>query len=332
MTDENEGSIPENDGSTQAGQPSASATAPDLSTVGIDDSEISKSLEPFVVEYLSPDDPRWQQRASALARRWRGNLWWRRVTGWRFAGKRTPEKVRSIYEPKITASDWPDPYVIRPSQKESLAEWRNQGLVFGKKGAIARIHLTLIARVIEVLRPRTVLEVGCGDGINLFSLASRFPEIKFAGGELTESGVARAQSVQQADGLPRGLTNYCPWPVVDPTAFRRIDFRQADARNLPFKDNAFDLVITRQALEQMDLIRDAALSEIARVAGKNTIMAEPFADFNRDPLRRNYVRAKQYFTLNIEELKTFGIEPITVFSDLPQALRMGIGVVVGRVG
>jgi hypothetical protein len=61
-------------------------------------------------------------------------------------------------------------------------------------------------------------------------------------------------------------------------------------------------------------------------------MAEPFADFNRDPLRRNYVRAKQYFTLNIEELKTFGIEPITVFSDLPQALRMGIGVVVGRVG
>ena len=76
MTSENEGSI-------QTGQPSTSATAPDLSTVGIDDSEISKSLEPFVVEYLSLNDLRWQQRANALARRWRGNLWWRRVTGWR---------------------------------------------------------------------------------------------------------------------------------------------------------------------------------------------------------------------------------------------------------
>jgi hypothetical protein len=60
-------------------------------------------------------------------------------------------------------------------------------------------------------------------------------------------------------------------------------------------------------------------------------MAEPFADFNRDYLRRTYVAAKDYFSLPVEGLRRFGIEPEQRFADYPQNLLLGIGVVLGRV-
>jgi tRNA G46 methylase TrmB len=39
-------------------------------------------------------------------------------------------------------------------------------------------------RVIGHVRPRSVLEVGCGNGINLILLAGNFPDTEFARVEL----------------------------------------------------------------------------------------------------------------------------------------------------
>jgi len=47
----------------------------------------------------------------------------------------------------------------------------------------------------------------------------------------------------------------------------------ADARNLPFKDNAFDTVATKNLLQHL-LFYEKAISEIIRVASKDIVLAE----------------------------------------------------------
>ena len=106
---------------------------------------------------------------------------------------------------------------------------------------------------------------------------------------------------------PEWLERYCPAPVADAGAYRRIRFEQGDACRLAFPDDSFDVVITRQALEQMNKIRDEALSEIARVARHHVVLGEPFADFNREGLRLDYVKAKEYLDLPVAELARFGL-------------------------
>jgi len=47
----------------------------------------------------------------------------------------------------------------------------------------------------------------------------------------------------------------------------------ADARNLPFKDNAFDTVATKNLLQHLPFY-EKAISEIIRVASKDIVLAE----------------------------------------------------------
>jgi ubiquinone/menaquinone biosynthesis C-methylase UbiE len=162
------------------------------------------------------------------------------------------------------------------------------------------------------------LEVGCGNGINLILLAGRFPEIRFAGVELTEAGHRAARALQEQGELPAGMADYAPLPLADPTAFRTIDFRQGNATRLPFEDGAFDLVITVLALEQMERVREQALGEIARVAGRHSLMIEPFRDVNQAFWPRLNVLRRDYFRGEIEDLARYGLEPVLALGDFPQ--------------
>jgi ubiquinone/menaquinone biosynthesis C-methylase UbiE len=138
--------------------------------------------------------------------------------------------------------------------------------------------------------------------------------------------------VRKESALPPVIAGYCPWGVADPGAYRRIDFQLGDATRLPFDDNSFDLVFTRQALEQMEAVRDAALAEISRVAKTHVLMLEPFADFNSSPLNRDFVAAKDYFSLPVAGLSRFGITPTFTHDDFPQKLTLGQGLVAGKIG
>ncbi|MBM3585698.1 MAG: class I SAM-dependent methyltransferase, partial [Alphaproteobacteria bacterium] len=106
-------------------------------------------------------------------------------------------------------------------------------------------------------------------------------EVSFAGIELTATGVAQAHAVVGAATLPARLADYCPAPVADPTAHRRIDIRRGNALDLPFEAGAFDLVFTRQALEQMDMIRralarpDRAGGQVPCAAGRTLRRRQP---------------------------------------------------------
>ena len=84
----------------------------------------------------------------------------------------------------------------------AIAEVRTQEL---DGVAAARLRAPIFAAVLAELKPRTVLEVGCGNGINLLSLADAFPDVKFTGLDLTAEGIAAAKKLQEGEALPEAL-------------------------------------------------------------------------------------------------------------------------------
>jgi len=197
--------------------------------------------------------------------------------------------------------------------------------------AAARLRAPLLAAVIERLQPKKVLEVGCGNGINLLSLAGHFPDVEFTGIDLTPAGIEAAKKVQAESELPRQLADYIPLEATGPDAFKRIRLMVGSAAELPFADGEFDLVYTVLAVEQMERIRDSALSEIARVSGGHVLMLEPFRDSNRRGLRRLYALSRNYFRGSIDGLRQFGLEPLWATDDFPQEAFLGSPLVLSKV-
>ena len=166
-------------------------------------------------------------------------------------------------------------------------------------------------------------------------LSARFPEVRFSGVELTAAGVQAAKQVVALPELPPEIQQFAVEPLQDLTAHRRLDVRQASAAQLPFADGSFDLVYTSLALEQMEEIRDTALSEVARVARDQVAMIEPFRDWNAEGLRHDYVVSRDIFSARISDLPRFGLTPALVVDDIPHKITLGAGLVVatkqGRV-
>lgn len=296
--------------------------------------EIEQLLDGWVVERHGVTSPEWARIVAAETWKMRG----KRIKfgllgalpGASALGKyRTEHFIKAQYSSTWSRHDWPDKTKPPCNKDRIAADWRDAGFVL-RRGAWSRMSLALMTKAIEQTRPKRVLEVGCGWGINLFTLSARFPDIEFTGVELTDVGIDRARATQGLDAMPDPLVRYGAWQDFDHTAFKRIEFRQGDATDLPFDDGAFDLVFSNAALEQMENVREKALSEIRRVAAAHLAMCEPFGDFNTDPLRRLSIRAKNYLTLRVDELTGYGIEPVHVFADWPNKITAGMGFVLAR--
>jgi ubiquinone/menaquinone biosynthesis C-methylase UbiE len=192
------------------------------------------------------------------------------------------------------------------------------------------VYDLLLSSLVDELKPQNALEVGCGNGLNLFVLSALHPATKWGGVELTESGVAVARAIQQEPELPKNLQDFAPGTLASVTAHREIQIQQGNVLALPFPDRSFDLVFTVLALEQMQAIGDQALSEIARVARRHAVFIEPFAEFNSTETRKHYLRHRGYLDLPVSELKRFGLDVIDIFEDMPQKLTIGAGLVICR--
>ncbi len=207
--------------------------------------------------------------------------------------------------------------------------WNDRNLAIDGFAA-ARLRAPLLAAVIDRLAPKTVLEVGCGNGINLFSLAGHFPEVTFTGIDQSAAGIEAAKAVQAGAKLPPALAEYIPLAMADAEAFRRIRFLQGSAAELPFADGEFDLVYTVLAVEQMERSRDRAVAEIARVAEGHALLLEPFRDANRRGLRRLYALSRNFFRGSIEGLNRFGLDPVWATDDFPQEAFLGSPLVLAK--
>jgi SAM-dependent methyltransferase len=295
----------------------------------IADSEISRILEGRVVESFDVNDPHWQKIcAEAIGSR---PASWRRILGRRLkAGGRNGREqleVRKTYDQHYGATSAVADWLVELDKRSLVAQWRDKGFVL-TPGALRLAHLLYIARAIEVLRPASVLEVGCGNGNMLFSLSAMFPEVKFSGVELSAAGVALAVKAQEQGALPASFAAAFTAPVLDPMAHLRVSVQVADARMLPFADRSIDLVYTRLALEQMEQIRPQVIDQIARVANRAVALVEPWRDFNRADPGRAYIRRMGYFNGEARELEKNGFSPVLVTDDIPQKVQFSAGPVI----
>ena len=226
------------------------------------------------------------------------------------------KKAFSRYEPKTTPGGAP-------------WEWGDLKWTISNEGGAA-IRLVYLEEVLRNLNPASVLEVGAGNGINLLMLASRFPEISFAGVEPTEGGFRTAQAVIQEGVLPESLVQFAPFAVQSTSSVAGIRMVQESAQKLSFPTASVDVVMTSLALEQMEQIRHEALTEIARVAKDWVVMLEPFREVNSKGLKRLYVDTYDYFQGAISELKDYGMQVEKIYFDMPHKSILGTALVIAR--
>jgi 2-polyprenyl-3-methyl-5-hydroxy-6-metoxy-1,4-benzoquinol methylase len=107
--------------------------------------------------------------------------------------------------------------------------------------------------------PRSVLDVGCGEGVLAHRWAQRLEGRRVVGIDLEEPSIQAGWASRQAPNL---------------------EYRVMRAENLPFADGEFDLA---SAIEVLEHVPDPAhtLAEMARCAGRSLLVSVP-----REPLWR----------------------------------------------
>lgn len=293
--------------------------------VVINREEIEEIFMPYVAKKFASEDREWVKLRRNLQVEQKIRRIRHCLLGWTGKYRRTQEGVEGGYNVV-----WKTPLEEQVQHKFAppvLCEWNGQGFLAYSYG-IKKVHHLLLARTIRELRPRRVLEVGCGNGLNLFMLSNMFPDVKFTGVELTQAGVSAIREMQSKTALPQALIDFSVEPFQDETAFKRIEVVQGNAAKLPFADNSFDLVYTVLALEQMEEVAEQALREIGRVTSGHAVMIEPFRDWNENGMRRDYIVSMDYFSKRIRDLPYFGLSPIDLKDDLPNKIRLGVGYVL----
>lgn len=292
-------------------------------------SEIHSLFSPFA-RRLDDDDWRWKRELWRRRRRIAKRLLRDKLKRHRSGPGRKPQEVLQEYAKAWSRNDYGiyDP----AATARKLTPWRfGRDRYFASDVGATRFRQLLLKRVIERYRPNRVLEVGCGNGINLFLAAGCFPSVEFTGLELTQAGLSAARILQrQYDTLPEALQRFMPEPPLDPGAFRRVRFVRGNAGALPFRDASFDLVYSMLALEQMEALRTTALAEISRVSGGFYFGIEPFREANAGGWRRLYVLQRGYFQGSLRDLPAYGLRPDWSTMDFPQEVFLGVCAVLAH--
>ena len=113
--------------------------------------------------------------------------------------------------------------------------------------------------------PRTVLEVGCGEGIVIQHLTRRHPRLRVDGIELDQAALERARTRCPEARLVRG-----------------------DGYALPVRSGSYDLVLCLEVLEHLE-DPSRALDEILRVTRRGCLLSVPHEPFFR---LGNFLRGK----------------------------------------
>jgi SAM-dependent methyltransferase len=107
--------------------------------------------------------------------------------------------------------------------------------------------------------PRTLLDVGCGEGVLVQRWAQRLPDGRVVGIDLEEESIQEGWARHQAPNL---------------------EYRVMEAHKLPFADGEFDLASAVEVLEHVP-DPEQTLREMARCAARHLLVSVP-----REPLWR----------------------------------------------
>ena len=294
----------------------------------ISSAEIDKVFASYIgKEFEVGDHATWNSFIVKRQRKLRKRRLHRKYLGWLPRAARSPDVVQRIYEKKWHDKDLAQ--ALDPGDRNVVCVWGDRRMLASTTG-LKRVSLLHLMRMIAVFKPTSVLEVGSSIGINLLSLAARFPELSFQGIDLTAHGIDAIKGVVGQKTLPEVLTAFSPEPLLDLTAHRHIRVQQASAGDRPFDDNSFDLIYTVQALEQMEAIRPAVMAQLQRVSRGHVAMLEAFRDWNNSSMQRDYIIGQGYFAARIDDLPGNGLQPVLVAHDMPAKVHMNLGLVVAK--
>ena len=123
---------------------------------------------------------------------------------------------------------------------------------------MSRFERTL-DELVDHASPRSLLDVGCGEGVLAQRWAERLPEGRLVGIDLEEQSIQAGWAEHRAPNL---------------------EYRVMEAKNLPFADGEFELASAIEVLEHLP-DPEHALSEMARCAARHLLVSVP-----REPLWR----------------------------------------------
>ncbi len=125
--------------------------------------------------------------------------------------------------------------------------------------------LHTVTKTLRPLQPDSILDVGAGEGFTLATLKQRHIGKKLEGLEYLESAIALGKKYNPS-----------------------IHLRQGTIYSLPYKDNAFDVVLCTEVLEHLEEPQKA-LKELVRVSKKYLILSVPNEPFF---IMANFLRGK----------------------------------------
>jgi 2-polyprenyl-3-methyl-5-hydroxy-6-metoxy-1,4-benzoquinol methylase len=134
---------------------------------------------------------------------------------------------------------------------------------YGSSNPIVRRLMVRFERTLDELldhaSPRSLLDVGCGEGVLVQRWAERLPEGRLMGIDLEERSIQAGWAEHRAPNL---------------------EYRVMEAKNLPFADGEFELASAIEVLEHLP-DPEHTLSEMARCAARHLLVSVP-----REPLWR----------------------------------------------
>jgi ubiquinone/menaquinone biosynthesis C-methylase UbiE len=134
---------------------------------------------------------------------------------------------------------------------------------YGSQNPLVRRLMGGFERTLDELMasagPRSLLDVGCGEGVLVHRWALRMPAARIVGIDLQEESLQAGWSQREAPNL---------------------EYRTMGAEALPFEANEFDLATAIEVLEHVP-DPEQTLAEMARVAGRHLLVSVP-----REPLWR----------------------------------------------
>lgn len=145
---------------------------------------------------------------------------------------------------------------------------------YGTRNPVARVlvgrFLAAVQQSVGELRPDSLLDVGCGEGIVTERLARAFPSTRVVGVDVADPSLLEEWEARRAPNL---------------------GFAPGSAYALPYEDDQFEVVTALEVLEHLERPAEA-LAELARVAGRALVLSVPREPWWRmtNALSGRYVR------------------------------------------
>ena len=201
---------------------------------------------------------------------------------------------------------------------------------YGNGWLMYNIHNHLISDFICKSDINSVLEVGSGRGNNVIWQALSNNKINIQGLEYSEHGTNRSNEFVKK--IPDEFFEMIP-NLSHKNAnkiMNRVSFKCANAFQMPYDDNSFDMSYTILVFEQMPHEYMKAALEMVRVTKKYCIFIEPFREANSRLQIESYLKKMDYFRFTYKFIDQMGLSPISFNTDYPQKQKYGTGMLITK--